>query len=269
MSKVWRIKTEKEFKRENLWNTEYNVPIGWNRVKKMNYLMGKTIPTDQLESCSKSLALKIDGWKIKNSDYVFGTSELTDDFVVTPVVVDEVPKIFFNIDRLSKEIDNLFKQKFDDSFKRHEDLHEKITSALELRYKAYLKKVKKILPDIKEELLDEIRRGHTTLVLPNVGEVSIQESDHPKFKDVITSLHTYKKSMLVGPAGTGKTYMVAEIAKRLNVPFYKYSCSRDSSVHDLIGYKQPTSETYLETTFLKAYENGGMFLVDKLFVQIY
>jgi MoxR-like ATPase len=53
------------------------------------------------------------------------------------------------------------------------------------------------------------------------------------------------------------------IAERMKLPFYKYSCSRDSSVHDLIGYKQPTSETYLETTFLKCYEEGGIFFVDE------
>lgn len=62
---------------------------------------------------------------------------------------------------------------------------------------------------------------------------------------------------------TGKTYMIGQVAERLKLPFYKYSCSRDSSVHDLLGYKQPKSETYLETAFLNAYENGGIFLVDE------
>ena len=57
--------------------------------------------------------------------------------------------------------------------------------------------------------------------------------------------------------------MVGQVADRLKLPFYKYSCSRDSSVHDLLGYKQPKSETYLETAFLNAYENGGVFLVDE------
>lgn len=62
---------------------------------------------------------------------------------------------------------------------------------------------------------------------------------------------------------TGKTYMGASIAQKLNLQFRKYSCSRDSSVHDLLGYKQPRSETYLSTTFLDTYENGGVFLVDE------
>ena len=57
--------------------------------------------------------------------------------------------------------------------------------------------------------------------------------------------------------------MIEHMAERMNKPFYKYSCSRDSSVHDLIGYKQPASEEYLETPFIKAYENGGIFLVDE------
>lgn len=68
---------------------------------------------------------------------------------------------------------------------------------------------------------------------------------------------------MVGPAGTGKTTIGSQIAEKMRLPFYKYSCSRDSSVFDLLGYKQPTSETYLETSFLKCYENGGVFLVDE------
>ncbi len=68
---------------------------------------------------------------------------------------------------------------------------------------------------------------------------------------------------------TGKTTMIGHLAANLNLPFYKYSCSRDSSVHDLLGYKQPKSETYLNTVFLQCYENGGIFLVDEVFVHIY
>ena len=57
--------------------------------------------------------------------------------------------------------------------------------------------------------------------------------------------------------------MAAQMASKLGLRFFKYSCSRDSSVHDLLGYKQPRSETYLTTTFLEAYEKGGVFLVDE------
>ena len=57
--------------------------------------------------------------------------------------------------------------------------------------------------------------------------------------------------------------MSEQFASKMNLPFYKYSASRDASVHDLIGYKQPRSEEYLQTAFLNAYENGGVFLVDK------
>ena len=101
------------------------------------------------------------------------------------------------------------------------------------------------------------------MVLPNAAQISVGHMAHPLTEAVIKSMHLNRQVMLTGPTGAGKTYMIGSIAASMAVPFYKYSCSRDSSVHDLLGYKQPASETYLNTTFLKAYEGGGIFLVDE------
>lgn len=170
---------------------------------------------------------------------------------------DNIPK--FDIKKLQKDVDKMFQielKKTDDTFSELVDksLH------------TYEKKVGEILSQIKEELIEKVVARNNIVIQsnnnPNIN-ITTSHTDHPKTENVLQSLIHNKKAMLVGPTGTGKTTMVEKIAIQMGVPFYKYSCSRDSSVHDLLGYKQPASEEYLETVFLKCYENGGIFLVDE------
>lgn len=269
-NKVWRIKTEEEFKRDNLWNEQIGTPYGWNSQKKMNNLFGKLVPTEEQHKCASGSSIRLENWGLRGSDYILAyptaTSERTTSTtpsVRNPVIVDDEKNPRFDLDRLSKEINELFQGNLNRSIEAHKNMVTQFKTYTSSTYDDYKQKIDKLFPDIKNALIAEIQRGHTTIVLPDRREIAIQPMDHPKMKDVLISLQTQRKTMLVGPAGTGKTYMVADIAERLKVPFYKYSCSRDSSVHDLIGYKQPVSETYLETVFLKAYEHGGVFLVDE------
>jgi len=194
-------------------------------------------------------------------------------------------KVKFDYDRLAQEVDmevdmklklieNFIKKAGGDSLKELQSLSESLEMDLDHTFDALRKDhtntfnqhFRKLLEDTREELLAELAKGRTQIHLTTdsrVLSINVDNSDHPKTEDVIESLAIFGKSMLVGPAGTGKTYLVEKIANGLKVVFYKYSCSRDSSVHDLLGYKQPRSEEYLETTFIKAYENGGLFLVDE------
>jgi len=184
----------------------------------------------------------------------------------------------FNLDRLAAESDIVFKKQLVEAkseLKKESDsvaldvlgtLKEKVMAHRDAVAGDFQKEVEKVLVDTKEMLLEELRKGRTTINV-NTGEAahsySISTDDHYMMEEVFESLLLHKKVMLVGEAGAGKTYMITEMAKKMEIPFYKYSCSRDSSVHDLIGYKQPRSETYLMTTFLDAYENGGVFLCDE------
>ena len=261
----FRFKTKEEFKREGLWIDAKGVPQGWNKSGSMNYLLGQEIPTEYNEICNNKETFKCDDWKV-TSDHYIQAPDLSSDIAISspqPPNSQYQAGPDFNIGRLAKEIDEMFQKKLTETIKRHSTIADNAIMISRKEMDEYLRDVRITFKNIREELLMEVSRGHTTVVLPSEQRVSIRDTDHPKMVDVIKSLSLHKKTMLVGPAGTGKTYMVASIAERLNLPFYKYSCSRDSSVHDLLGYKQPTSEIYLETTFLNAYENGGIFLVDE------
>lgn len=255
MNHSWKIKTKEEFIESDLWSPILGVPKYWNSGGSMNYLMGTFVPRELWPQCEAGEIITIDRYKIPPEHYIKGPQE----FSVTGT--PEAPQ--FDLARLAKEIDNMFQDKLDASKNQLTLLSKNYGNSLKELWSYYDHKVQENFSNIKDRLIAEISRGHTTIVLPNNCAIAIQEMDHPAMAEVVQSLGLYHKAMLVGPAGTGKTYMIAEIAERMELPFYKYSCSRDSSVHDLIGYKQPQSEIYLETVFIKAYEHGGIFLVDE------
>ena len=264
--KKWRFKTEEEFTREGLWATTTGTPVGWNGQKKMNYLLGKTIDGVFITHCEQGQSFRFDSWTITPKYYVgeeVSSRPPARQNIPVRGPIESVPVPEFDLQRLSKEIDEMFAERLDETDQKYVELASNLTAVTEQRVKDYKNQVDLIFRDIRTSLLAEVRRGHTTITMPGMVDVSIQHSDHPVLADVVKSLNLHHKAMLVGPAGTGKTYMIASLSDRMGLDFYKYSCSRDSSVHDLIGYKQPRSETYLETTFLKAYENGGIFLVDE------
>lgn len=177
----------------------------------------------------------------------------------------------FNFGRLVKEIDDLVQDRVktssktisDSAEKKNGEILTKLTHTSEDSLSRYKQEAQKVLENIREDLIAEVERGRSIIHVNNLITINVQHQDHHQFEEIMKTLLQLRKVMLIGKAGTGKTYMAAQFAERLNLPFYKYSASRDSSVHDLLGYKQPRSEEYLETTFLRAYEFGGVFLVDE------
>lgn len=177
----------------------------------------------------------------------------------------------FNFNRLVKEVDTLMKDRLEygvhtlanSTFESCEKLTEHANKQKDDFDTFYRVAVQGVLSDIKNDLIAELNRGRSIINISESRSFSVSHEDHPQFESIIEDLLSYKKTMLVGKAGTGKTYMAEQFAGKMELPFYKYSASRDASVHDLLGYKQPRSEEYLETAFLNAYENGGVFLVDE------
>ena len=177
----------------------------------------------------------------------------------------------FSFPRLVKEVDTLVNDRVTKSVGSIDVETSKLTSkALNAinqeeakALDSYKEGANKVLEDIKNDLIAEIERGRSVIHVNNTISINVGHSDHPQAEKIYQTLTLLKKTLLVGKAGTGKTYMAEKFAEKIGIPFYKYSCSRDSSVHDLIGYMQPRSEVYLEPGFIKAYENGGVFLLDE------
>lgn len=85
---------------------------------------------------------------------------------------------------------------------------------------------------------------------------------HPAFNKILQLATARKNVLLVGPAGTGKTHAARQVAARLGLDFASVSVTAGMSVSQLTGWLMPTG--YLESDFVRLYENGGVFLLDEM-----
>lgn len=136
---------------------------------------------------------------------------------------------------------------------------------------AILEEVTKIVTtdkQIEEKLLEKLEKLG---IVPTEKVIVLKEYDktfkkatvqHNKFETVLKCLDVRSNLALVGPAGSGKTTMVEESAKVLDLPFYSKSVSVQTGTHEFFGYYDANGN-YVPTLFRKAYEEGGVFLLDE------
>jgi len=77
MSK-YRIKTEKEFKRDGLWNHVYNCPYKWNEDHKMDEFYGQDIPDEYNYKIELAQEFSYDGWMFKSNNCIIKEEEPID-----------------------------------------------------------------------------------------------------------------------------------------------------------------------------------------------
>lgn len=97
--------------------------------------------------------------------------------------------------------------------------------------------------------------------IPPIGEIDLT-GEHPKFKPLLISLSAWLNVALVWPAGTGKTTAARQVAIKLWKEFYSISVGQQTGKHEFFGY-QDAHGNYVTTLFRKAYEEGGIFLIDE------
>ncbi len=77
-----------------------------------------------------------------------------------------------------------------------------------------------------------------------------------------------KNILLVGPAGSGKTQLAADLAKALSYQFTSVSCTAGMPEWHIVGRATPNLATganvYAKSDFVDRYENGGIALLDEL-----
>lgn len=86
---------------------------------------------------------------------------------------------------------------------------------------------------------------------------------HSKTAKVLAVLKAKEYAYLHGPAGTGKSKIGESVATALDLPFYPMSVCAQSTKSDLAGYMDAHGN-YVSTIFRKAYEHGGVFLLDEV-----
>lgn len=91
-------------------------------------------------------------------------------------------------------------------------------------------------------------------------DVGIQ---HCQFETLLKLAACRVNTMLVGPAGSGKTTTVNNVAKALDLPFRFISVGMQTTKTDLLGFID-ANKNYVRTQLRDAYEHGGVFLLDEM-----
>lgn len=90
---------------------------------------------------------------------------------------------------------------------------------------------------------------------------SVDAGAHKETTNLVKYLQLFGQAMIVGPTGSGKSTMAKQAADSMGLPFASFSCNLEASKSELIGFQNLTG--YVESNFLKFYENGGVFLIDE------
>ena len=97
--------------------------------------------------------------------------------------------------------------------------------------------------------------------------VPINGHAHPIFSDLVNRIKCQLPVMLVGEAGTGKTFIAEQVAEYLGRPFATISCTGGMSESQLTGRLLPLKAggtfEYLPTELVRMVKEGGIFLADE------
>jgi len=187
------------------------------------------------------------------------------------VIQEQTPQDFIQesqdfIDELEEE-----KQSFDakqapapvQTEKKKDDLASMLASALEdhLKPQAAQMDEKRVVELIKEH--SEAPEAKTVNVQV-ADQKSIElERQHWLFPLLLTCAANNQNALLVGPAGTGKTYAANMVARALERGFEALSVGPLTTEAKLLGYMDANGE-YHDTALVRCASDGNVFLMDEM-----
>jgi len=86
---------------------------------------------------------------------------------------------------------------------------------------------------------------------------------HNKFNEIHKLIKNNIPVLLTGEAGSGKTTIIKNIAKDLDLPFYSIAMTKQTTLNALLGFIS-IDGTYIPSQLRKAVENGGLMLLDEI-----
>lgn len=124
-------------------------------------------------------------------------------------------------------------------------------------------KVHDLLTTFNAMKQEAMAHKRVTIIDASGNEKKVDGLAHEKFAKLLNAMQTTFPVMLVGPAGTGKTYAAEQVAKTFKLNFESISVGAQTSKSDLLGFMSATNE-YVGTGFRRAFEFGGVFLMDEI-----
>lgn len=99
------------------------------------------------------------------------------------------------------------------------------------------------------------------LFVQNIPVVQLDGLFHYRMKNVLEVCSRSLNCMIVGPAGSGKTSLAAQVAAALELDFF--ATGAVDSPYKLSGFIDAGGK-YQRTAFRRAFEDGGLFLFDEI-----
>lgn len=103
----------------------------------------------------------------------------------------------------------------------------------------------------------------TQIIVKDRPAVTLKGVQHMAFADIMMSISARCNTFLVGPAGTGKTTMVSQVAEALNLGFHAENLTAATTEYALKGFKDANSN-YVPTKLREFFQNGGVYLLDEI-----
>lgn len=129
----------------------------------------------------------------------------------------------------------------------------------------------RVIEEMNRKIAEASAKGgvlEIRITSPNGDTRSLKGVFHASFKRLLQLASARMNILLVGPAGSGKTHVCAQLAEALGLPFGFVSCSAGMSEGQLTGRLVPTGKAgrfeYLRSEFVRSYEEGGVFLFDEV-----
>lgn len=127
---------------------------------------------------------------------------------------------------------------------------------------AFLSKCREEIDHLRAEMM--AGKPVSIEVRPPNGEVKQMGRQHYLFPLVLKLAEARVHAYIVGPAGSGKTTLAHRAADALGLPFYATSVCQQTTKSDLLGFIVPGNGEYHATDFRRAYEHGGVFVLDEI-----
>ena len=113
------------------------------------------------------------------------------------------------------------------------------------------------------EKIEAMQPKVTQIVIKDRPTVTLKGVQHMAFADIMMSISARCNTFLVGPAGTGKTTMVQQVAEALGLRFHAENLTAATTEYSLKGFTDANSG-YKATPLRELFANGGVYLLDEI-----
>ena len=103
----------------------------------------------------------------------------------------------------------------------------------------------------------------TLTIIDTKGVTKDMKMVHKQFEMLLKLVSTGKPILMKGESGTAKSHNAQAVATALERDFYSMSVGEQSTKSDLLGFIDANGN-YRNTAFRKAFEMGGVFLLDEI-----